>query len=385
MKKKLYEAALLMGMTAVLLSGCGKDANTNTQNSTESTELTEGNVFDYDVNDYVTLGEYKNLSVRYPVPTVTEEDLEMEIEYLQDDNTEYKEITDRGAQNGDYVNIDYEVKINGEKSEDESDSGYEFTLGDDEFFEDFEKNLIGKKAGEAFTFTAVYPEDYDEEIGGKEAEFSVTMNSVQEVIVPEYNDEFIKKVTDYDSVKAYEEATMEELMSDAQEASRNSAGEEALQLAMQNAAVNGYPQSLYEACYSSTVNEYQEYADMFGMELSEFMGDEDEVEEEVISWVNEILVSQAIAEKEGFEVTDDNYKEDAEALAVDYGYESLDEFVSNYGEIYVKVNLMRERAIDFLYENAEVEEVSQEEYYQDEDLDLQEEYGTEILLEEDTE
>ena len=197
--------------------------------------------------------------------------------------------------------------------------------------------------------------------------------------------QFIKKVTDYDSVKAYEEATMEELMNDAQEASRNSAGEEALQLAMQNATVNGYPKSLYEACYSSTVNEYQEYADMFGMELSEFMGDEDEVEEEVISWVNEILVSQAIAEKEGLEVTDDNYKEDAEALAVDYGYESLDEFVSNYGEIYVKVNLMRERAIDFLYENAEIEEVSQEEYYQDEDLDLQEEYGTEILLEEDTE
>lgn len=383
MKKKLYEAALLMGMIAVLLSGCGND--TNTQSSTEGTELTEGNVFDYDVNDYVTLGEYKNLSVRYPVPTVTDESLKMEIEYLQNDNTEYKEITDRGAQNGDYVNIDKEVKINGEKSEDESDSGYEFTLGDGEFFEDFEKNLIGKKAGETFTFIAVYPEDYDEEIGGKEAEFSVTMNSVQEVIVPEYNDEFIKKVTDYDSVKAYEEATMEELMNDAQEASRNSAGEEALQLAMQNAVVNGYPKSLYEACYSSTVNEYQEYADMFGMELSEFMGDEDEVEEEVISWVNEILVSQAIAEKEGFEVTDDNYKEDAEALAVDYGYESLDEFVSNYGEIYVKVNLMRERAIDFLYENAEIEEVSQEEYYQDEDLDLQEEYGTEILLEEDTE
>lgn len=383
MKKKLYGAALLTGMAAVLLWGCGNDAGT--QNGTESTELTEGDVFDYDVNDYVTLGEYKNLSVRYPVPAVTDESLEMEIEYLQNDNTEYKEITDRGAQNGDYVNMDYEVTINGEKSEDQSESGYEFTLGDDEFFEDFEKNLIGKKAGETFVFTAVYPEDYDEENGGKEAEFSVTMNSVQEVIVPEYNDEFIKKVTDYDSVKAFEEATMEELMIDAQEASRDSAGEEALQLAVQNASVNGYPKSLYEACYSSTVNEYKEYAEMFGMELSEFMGDEDEVEEEVINWVNEILVSQAIAEKEGFEVTDDNYKEDGEALAVDYGYDSLDEFVSNYGEIYVKVNLIRERAINFLYENAEVEEVSQEEYYQDEDLDLQEEYGTEILLEEDTE
>lgn len=383
MKKKLYGAAVILGTGMILLSGCGNDAKK--QNDVGSTESTEAGVFDYDVNDYVKLGEYKNLSVQYPVPMVTEEGLEMEIEYLQNDNTEYKEIKDRGAQNGDYVNIDFEGKINGESFEGGSESEYEFTLGDEEFFEDFEKNLIGKKAGETFTFTATFPEDYDEETGGKEAEFSVTMNLIHEVVVPEYNDEFIKKVTDYDTVAAFEEATMEELMNDAQEASKSSAGEDALQIAMQNAEINGYPQSLYDACYSSTMTEYQEYADMFGMELSEFMGDEDEVEEEVLSWVNEILVSQAIAEKEGFEVTEDNYKEDGEELAVDYGYADLNEFISNYGEIYVKVNLLRERAVEFLYENADVEEVSQEEYYGDEELDWEEDSGTEILLEEDTE
>lgn len=383
MKKKLYGAAVILGTGMILLSGCGNDAKK--QNDVGSTESTEAGVFDYDVNDYVKLGEYKNLSVQYPVPMVTEEGLEMEIEYLQNDNTEYKEIKDRGAQNGDYVNIDFEGKINGESFEGGSESEYEFTLGDEEFFEDFEKNLIGKKAGETFTFTVTFPEDYDEETGGKEAEFSVTMNLIHEVVVPEYNDEFIKKVTDYDTVAAFEEATMEELMNDAQEASKSSAGEDALQIAMQNAEINGYPQSLYDACYSSTMTEYQEYADMFGMELSEFMGDEDEVEEEVLSWVNEILVSQAIAEKEGFEVTEDNYKEDGEELAVDYGYADLNEFISNYGEIYVKVNLLRERAVEFLYENADVEEVSQEEYYGDEELDWEEDSGTEILLEEDTE
>lgn len=383
MKKKLYGAAVILGTGMILLSGCGNDAKK--QNDVGSTESTEAGVFDYDVNDYVKLGEYKNLSVQYPVPMVTEEGLEMEIEYLQNDNTEYKEIKDRGAQNGDYVNIDFEGKINGESFEGGSESEYEFTLGDEEFFEDFEKNLIGKKAGETFTFTVTFPEDYDEETGGKEAEFSVTMNLIHEVVVPEYNDEFIKKVTDYDTVAAFEEATMEELMNDAQEASKSSAGEDALQIAMQNAEINGYPQSLYDACYSSTMTEYQEYADMFGMELSEFMGDEDEVEEEVLSWVNEILVSQAIAEKEGFEVTEDNYKEDGEELAVDYGYADLNEFISNYGEIYVKVNLLRERAAEFLYENADVEEVSQEEYYGDEELDWEEDSGTEILLEEDTE
>lgn len=385
MKRKLYAAAVMAGIGMMLLAGCGNDATT--QNSVDNTESKEtgADIFDYDVNDYVTLGDYKGLSVRYPVPEVTEESLEMEIEYLLNDNTEYKEVTDRGVQNGDYVNIDFDGKIDGEAFDGGTDTDYEFTLGEGEFLEEFENNLIGKNAGETFTFTMTFPEDYDETIGGKEAEFSVTINSIEEVIVPEYNDAFIKEVTDYDTTAAYEEAIMEELMGDAKEEAESAAGEDALQLAIQNATINGYPQSLYDACYNSTIDEYQEYADMFGMELSEFMGDEDEVEEEVLNWVNEILVSQAIAEKEGFQITDDNYQEDAENLALDYGYEGLDEFVSSFGEVYVRVNLIKEKAVEFLYENAEIEEVSQDEYYGDEELEFDQEGGTEILFEEDAE
>jgi len=382
MKRKLYGVVAMIAM-GMMLTGCGND--TNTQNSVSDTEAKATGIFDYDVNDYVTLGDYKGLSVRYPVPTVTEEGLEMEIEYLLNDNTEYKEVTDRGVQNGDYVSIDFDGKIDGEAFDGGTDNGYEFTLGEGEFPEEFENNLIGKNAGETFTFTMTYPEDYSEEIGGKEADFSVTINSVEEVIVPEYNDAFIKEVTDYDTTAAYEEAAMEELMLDARAGAENASGEDALQLAVQNATINGYPQSLYDACYNSTIDEYQEYADMFGMELSEFMGDEDEVAEEVLEWVNEILVSQAIAEKEGFEVTDDNYEEDAENLAFDYGYAELEEFVSDYGEVYVRVNLVREKAVEFLYENAEIEEVSEDEYYEDEDLEFEEGDDTEILFEEDTE
>lgn len=250
--------------------------------------------------------------------------------------------------------------------------------------EEFEKNLIGKKAKENVTFRITYPEDYDEELGGKEAEFSVTVNSVSEVIVPEYNDAFIAEVTDYASIKEFEEATMEELMLNAQEESESNAGSDALQKAVEQASIDGYPQALYDACYNSTIEEYQEYAEMFDMDLSEFMGDEDEMEAEVLNWVNEILVSQAIAEKEGFTVTDENFNDDAEELALDYGYDSLEEFTEDYGETYVRLNLIKERAIDFLYEHADLQEVSGEEYY-GEDEDLEGALDTEILFEEDME
>ncbi len=386
MKKKHIFLAAILGIHVIVTAGCG-----NTNNSGESlsnTETSEGEIFDYKVSDYVTLGEYKNLSILYPVPVVTDDDVEMSIEEFLDENTEYNEISDRPAQDGDYINIDFTGTIDGEEFEGGTAQDYEFTLGQEEFIDEFEANVIGKNTGETFTFKMVFPDEYDEDLSGKTAEFTATLNSINEVVVPEYNDEFVKKATDYDTTAEYEEALREELMVSAQEESASVAGDDVLEKAVENATFNGYPQSLYDACYNETVEQYQSYADMFGVEYEEFMTDfmeEGDVESETLSWVNEILVSQAIAEQEGFEVTDEDYQEEAEALAVEYEYESVDDFISDYGELSVRVMIVRDKAIAFLYENAQIEEVSEDEYYgEDEEEELSDD-DTEVIIEEDTE
>lgn len=386
MKKKHIFLAAILGINVIVTAGCG-----NTNNSGESlsnTETSEGEIFDYKVSDYVTLGEYKNLSILYPVPVVSDDDVEMSIEEFLDENTEYNEISDRPAQDGDYINIDFTGTIDGEEFEGGTAQDYEFTLGQEEFIEEFEANVIGKNTGETFTFKMVFPDEYDEDLSGKTAEFTATLNSINEVVVPEYNDEFVKKATDYDTIAEYEEALREELMVSAQEESASVAGDDVLEKAVENATFNGYPQSLYDACYNETVEQYQSYADMFGVEYEEFMTDfmeEGDVESETLSWVNEILVSQAIAEQEGFEVTDEDYQAEAEALAVEYEYESVDDFISDYGELSVRVMIVRDKAIAFLYENAQIEEVSEDEYYgEDEEEELSND-DTELIIEEDTE
>ena len=386
MKKKHIYLAAILGINVIVTAGCG-----NTNNSGESlsnTETSEGEIFDYKVSDYVTLGEYKNLSILYPVPVVSDDDVEMSIEEFLDENTEYNEISDRPAQDGDYINIDFTGTIDGEEFEGGTAQDYEFTLGQEEFIEEFEANVIGKNTGETFTFKMVFPDEYDEDLSGKTAEFTATLNSINEVVVPEYNDEFVKKATDYDTTAEYEEALREELMVSAQEESASVAGDDVLEKAVENATFNGYPQSLYDACYNETVEQYQSYADMFGVEYEEFMTDfmeEGDVESETLSWVNEILVSQAIAEQEGFEVTDEDYQEEAEALAVEYEYESVDDFISDYGELSVRVMIVRDKAIAFLYENAQIKEVSEDEYYgEDEEEELSDD-DTELIIEEDTE
>lgn len=398
MRKRFYVTAVALGMGIFLLAGCGNNAS-DKDVPVSGTEAGKGGSaanFDYNVSDYVTLGEYKNLKVRYPVPSVSEEDVEIEVEYLLEENTKYNEISDRAAQNGDYINMDFAGTIDGKEFEGGSAEGFELTLGEEEFIEEFEKNLIGKNPKEEFTFQMTFPEDYDDTVGGKVAEFKVTINTISEVVVPEYNDAFVKEVTDYDTVKEYEEALMEELMTSAMEDAKAMAGDDVLLTAIANAKIDGYPQDLFDECYNSRIQEYQEYADALGMELSEFIGEESELNDEVTDWVNEILVAQAISEKEGLGKINDAFSEDAEAAAVEYGYESLNDFLEDYGEVYVRVNLLRDKIVDFLYENAEVEEVSEEEYYS-EDVEgeedsyeegveeLEELSATESLIEDSTE
>ncbi|MCI8634128.1 MAG: trigger factor [Eubacterium sp.] len=366
MKKKTGLAAILFGTGLCLMAGCGNNSSAGNETG-ESVVDTETQVFfDYNVSDYVTLGDYKNLSVQYPVPVVTDEDVEMSIEELVSDYTEYNEDANRAAQEGDYLSIDFAGTIDGEEFDGGSAEDYEFTLGEDEFPEDFEKNLIGKKAGEEVSFSMTYPADYYEETAGKTAEFKVTVKSVSEVVVPEYNDEFVAKATEYDTTEAYEQAMREELVAGAQEEASTGAGEDALALAVGNATINGYPQELYDACYDSTLEEYQSYAAMFGVEMEEFMQEfmgEDNLDSVTLDMVNEILVSQAIAEKEGFAVTEKNYAQEAQALADANGYDSLDDFTADYGKNSIMTMLVREKAVEFLYENADVQEVSEEEYY----------------------
>ncbi len=365
MKKKTGLTALLLGAGMCLLAGCGGGAlDADPGESVTDTETQM--FFDYKVSDYVTLGEYKNLSVQYPVPTVSDEDIEMSIEDLISENTEYHEISDRAVQDGDYLTIDFTGTIDGAEFDGGSAEDYEFTMGEGEFLDEFESNLIGKSTGEEVTFSVTFPADYYEDTAGKTAEFTVTIKSISEVVTPEYTDEFVASATEYDTKEAYEEALRGELIASAQEEAASGAGEDALSLAVSNATINGYPQVLYDACYNSTYEEYQQYAQMFGIEMDEFIRDfmgEDDLDSITLEAVNEILVAQAIAEKEGFSITGQNYTKEAEELAAQNGYDTLDDFTADYGKVSIMTMLIRSKAIDYLYENADVQEVSEAEYY----------------------
>ena len=177
MKKKVATAAIA-AMTMTFLAGC----------SSRGTYA-----------KYLTLGEYKGLNVTKVKTEVTDDDVEAEIESALDENAEYTDV-DRAAKDGDQVNIDFDGSIDGEAWD--SDTDYDLVIGSEDFQPEFEEHLIGAKAGDTLEFTITLSDDYDGDYAGKDADFKVTVNAVQEINVPELNDDYCKKYTDYDTVDA---------------------------------------------------------------------------------------------------------------------------------------------------------------------------------------
>lgn len=368
MKKRLV--LVLLGITAAgLLAGCEK----------------KGAYDDY--AKYVTLGEYKGLEVERIVYTVTEEDVQSEIESLLYSYSETTEVTDRAAESGDIVNIDYVGTIDGEEFEGGSEEDCEIEIGSDTFIEGFEDELIGMSIGETKDFDITFPEAYDGELDGQEATFTVTMNAIYQLDMPEMNDDFVKEYTEYLSVAELEQGYLKELQESSDEDSNSMAAYDALYMVMDDSTISGYPEELFNETKEEMVAYNEQIAEMFGMSVEDLYGEEYDEDEAALEHVNEKLVIYAIAAAEELEVTDEEYKAYVEENLAYYGYETVEEYEEDYSAESTKYEILYEKVMNVLIENCVFVDVSEEDYYGDElDFDYEEEdldYEEDIDYEED--
>ena len=325
---------------------------------------------------YVTLGEYKNLDVDLTVSTITDEAVEEEIQSTLEQNAENQEVTDRTTvQEGDIVNINMTATVDGEDFDDANLEDSDYTLGDNEYGEDFDKAFIGKNKGDTFDLTVTLPSDYsDDAYAGKEAAFNITINKIEKSVVPELNDEFVQSVSDdCKTVDEYRKYVKDDLQKTADDDNESSAKEDLMALAVENATIKGSSDDTYNLYYNQLVNDYTSYAEQWGMTfdnfISQFMGmDEDSFKDFVLDQVYDIQVAMAIADKENLTVSDKEYKTLLKQYAEDYGWDSTDELEKAYSKEYLKNNMTRDKVLDFLFENANVNEVAEEDETTDDTL-----------------
>lgn len=179
MKKRIM--ALFVALTMIVVAtGCGKGYKIGEN----------GEVY----NDYIKIKKWKELEVERVDPiAVTDEDVEMSIESDLQTLTTYVEIKDRGAQNGDQVTLSFVGKLDGVAFQGGTGSD-KFILGEGNFVPGFQEGVVGHKAGEEFDVPLTFPENYGGDLGGKAVVFTMKLDKVEEVVIPELTDETAKQL-----------------------------------------------------------------------------------------------------------------------------------------------------------------------------------------------
>ncbi len=157
-------------------------------------------VFATDLYPEVKLGQYQGLEVEKAEAEVTSDEVEAEIDRMAQ-NAASVETVERPAQMGDTAVIDFEGFLDGAAFDGGKGENYDLTLGSGSFIPGFEEQVVGLSAGESKDLNVTFPEDYHEKsLAGKDVVFHVTVREVKVTNVPEKDDEFVKDVSEFDTM-----------------------------------------------------------------------------------------------------------------------------------------------------------------------------------------
>ena len=369
-------------------TGSESESETGSESESESETETEFNVADlpeYDASEYVTLGEYKDLTVEVAPVEVTDEQVMDKIA------SETKQtLTEGTVESGDTVNIDYVGKIDGEEFDGGSAEGYDLEIGSCTFIDGFEDGIIGMQVGDTKDLELKFPEDYHStDLAGKDVVFTVTVNSISRV--PELTDEVADSVVEGMTAEAYQESVRQDLEDQAKESQKTEAEQKLLQAVYENATIDGYPEENLQYTIKRATDYYEWLASMYGMSLDDYLKNygmtQDEFNEQIQPVAEEALGEEmtllAIAKEENIEVSDEEYEAGLARYAEAQGMDDPSKLEEAYGENYIKNSLLQEKVLDFLYENATIEEVAETEAESESESET--EAASEVASEEETE
>ena len=154
----------------------------------------------------VKLGAYTGLEFKKDKVKVTAEEVKAEVDKAIEQAGAWENITDRACEKGDKVIIDYSGSVDGVKFDGGTAENQPLELGSNTFIPGFEDQVAGMKIDESKDINVKFPEDYGaKELAGKDAVFAIKLHSISHKTKPEYNDEFVKDISEFDTVKAYED------------------------------------------------------------------------------------------------------------------------------------------------------------------------------------
>lgn len=299
----------------------------------------DGTIKDVRALDYVTLCDYKNITVARSEVELSDEEMQAQIDRLLNAHPDYDTDTSIKIKDGDTINLDYVGSIDGVEFQGGSTGGAGtlLTIGSHSYIDGFEDSIIGHNVGENFDIHVTFPEDYGkEDLNGKEAVFNITINSVQKI--GEFDDAFVKEYlsdvasTKEEYIKYYKDSALDQnLKVYISDYIRN------------NSTVNDYPKDYLKTVKgqikNTAVEQYESVKESLGsMTFEDYVGQskkeyEASLTTNAMKTLDDNLKMQAICEDANLTVTEQDVKDMLDLYGLDSAYYSS--YETEYGKAYL--------------------------------------------------
>ena len=305
----------------------------------------------------VTLGDYKGLEVEKAEVSVSDEQVQAELDRMAQ-NVASTETVERAAEMGDTANIDFEGFDNGVPFEGGKGDNFDLKLGSGQFVPGFEEQIVGMTAGEEKDIDITFPEDYHKELAGKAVVFHVKLNKVTVTNVPAQDDEFAKDVSEFDTLEELKNDIRAKALEKAQKQADSAFEQAAVDKAAENTTVD-MPKGLVEAELDNQMERFAYQLQMSGYSMEQYAkmmgGDVNTMRNafrptaEKQAKVNVTL--EKIVEVEGISATDEEIEAEYQELAANYQLE-LEKVKGMVPVDEIKSGLTTRKAIKVIVDNA---------------------------------
>ena len=299
----------------------------------------------------VTLGEYKGVEVKKEHTLVTEDDVNAEIEKERNKQAAEVSVDDRAVAEGDTVNLDYSGSVDGVKFAGGTAEGQTLKIGSHTFIPGFEEQMVGMNIGEEKDLNVTFPTEYHApDLAGKEAVFHVKVNSITETQLPALDDDFAKDISEFDTLDAYKADVRAKLEAQAAERDNNAFTNAVIEKVMANATVE-IPDAMVERQIDSMVRNFEARLAQQSLKLADFMkytGQDEksfrnQYRDQAEKSVRANLVLEAVENVEKF------------AKQIGQNVEDLKKNLTEGDREYFKADVIRDKAVKFLCDNAKAE------------------------------
>jgi len=307
----------------------------------------------------ITVANYVGIEVEKKVEKVTDEEIDNEINMVRERNSRELEITDRAAENGDNVIIDYAGYCDGVAFDGGTAEKQPLLLGSGQFIPGFEEQIVGKNIGDEFDVNVNFPTEYHaENLAGKAAVFKVKLHSINKIELPELDDDFAKDVSEFDTFDEYK-ADVKAKIEKRHETTAENKVEEDLMNKLIEALEDEIPEVMFDAEVENCVRDYDSRLRMSGLDLGTYFKYtgmtleqlREQMRPQAINQVKGRLILEKIAAIESLTPSDEMIEEEYNRMSTAYNV-PLDQVKASIDSAAIAEDMKVKMALDFVKEKA---------------------------------